>query len=206
MWVWLDPMLFALAATLVTRPAAAASVPTFSWRCQLQGLSPTGITPGATPPESLMTSWVLGGTTVRSNGSAWSSTGNFTGEGITFIDSTAIPTAVLAPMTVSSSPTSIGTDGMLSMVVVEVTLSAGQVLTLHGQLYGARLALLLSTVNSTGPTAVVQTMADFNAKRYGDPAQGIRVSTPPKMFPIMDRFIGALKESLYFVTCCAVYQ
>jgi hypothetical protein len=170
-------------------PIVSAVVPAFSWRCRLAALSPTASAPGTAPPDSLLTTWTLGGIDVRSNGSAWSATGKFTGKGTMLADSTPIPSAVIAPMTVRSSPSAVGSDGMIWMIVVEVQLPTGQRLSLNAKLYGARLALVLSTVNTTGPT-VVQTMADYNAIRYGEPARGIKVSTPPKLFPIMDRFIS----------------
>ena len=120
-------------------PIVSAVVPAFSWRCRLAALSPTASAPGTAPPDSLLTTWTLGGIDVRSNGSAWSATGKFTGKGTMLADSTPIPSAVIAPMTVRSSPSAVGSDGMIWMIVVEVQLPTGQRLSLNAKLYGARL-------------------------------------------------------------------
>jgi hypothetical protein len=77
-------------------------------------------------------------------------------------------------------------------VAVEVTLSAaegGTVLTLNARLFGPSLALVLSDNRNVVPAAV-QTMADFNAAVYLKAASGVTVATPPRVFPVMDRFIG----------------
>lgn len=191
--VLLWPVVSLAAVAIAAAPMATTPrLPAFTWRCRLEGLSPTvpGTNNGTAPSDSLVTTWTLGGTSVHSNGSAWSTTGNFTGNDAALVGSTQIASAVIVSMKIESSPTAVGSHDMLWMVVVEVTLAAGgQVLSLYGQLFGTQLALILSSVNTTGTTAV-QTMADFNALRYGGPAHGIKVSTPPKLFPIMDRFIS----------------
>ena len=109
--------------------------------------------------------------------------------------------AELATMTVTSSePCGLSGNGSVSDVVVEITLSLGRlvdgragaphVVALSAQLFGPRLALVLSKDTSVVP-APVQTMADFNAAVYGKAAAGVpAVATPPRRFPVMDRFIG----------------
>jgi hypothetical protein len=67
---------------------------------------------------------------------------------------------------------------------------SGGTITVKGQLFGKTLGLMLST-NSTrsGMSVPILTMADFNNQRYGKAFAGVKVTTPPKIFPIVDRCI-----------------
>ena len=49
--------------------------------------------------------------------------------------------------------------------------------------------MLSYNASTSGMPVPVMTMADFNNERYGKAFAGVKVTTPPKKFPIVDRCI-----------------
>jgi hypothetical protein len=177
---------FLAMAIFITATQSALGLPAFTYRCRLD--------PTASLTSATTTHWTLGKTTILSDGTDWSPSASFNQSVVA--NGPLIKSAEIAMMKVivigntsaskGSAPTS-----SLRPVTIEVTLSSSDhsMLTLRAQLFGPRLALVLSKDLAVVPVAV-QTMADFNTNTYTKAAAGIKVMTPPRRFPVMDRFIS----------------
>ena len=77
---------------------------------------------------------------------------------------------------------------------------ADAVTTVTGDLFGSSFGLMVAA-NSTTMTSPVMTMAAFNAQRYEPAFAAVKVATPPKKFPVVDRCIGGDSDWNDWASC-----
>jgi hypothetical protein len=77
----------------------------------------------------------------------------------------------------------------LTSVQCQITPSGGAAVTVDGMLFGGSLGLMLSYGATSGMTAPVMTMADFNKNRYGKAFAAVSAKKTPQKFPVVDRCI-----------------
>ena len=169
------------------------------WRCRVQSVGP----PPKSPPVQCglpnSTEFRFGGSQAMvSLGTGWSAIGNFSAADAAAhrkqypnVDMPAWWRVLVTKMTVLSKPAPIGTNGSLTKLQCELTPHGGAAVTVAADLFGSSLGLMLAenTTTATMPTPVM-TMADFNTHRYEPAFAAVRVTTPPKLFPVADRCIG----------------
>ncbi len=181
----------------------------FSFKCKVASVAaapgpPPAVPLGPLPGVPVTTTWSLGASTVQSNGTEWSEQGSFTAADAKKAEGgypgADLPSwwkgkvAVITKMAVKTSPHPCGTNGSLTAVQCELTPSgeyseSRAPITVEGLLFGGSLGLMLSYGATSGMTAPIMTMADFNKNRYGKAFAAVSVKKTPQKFPVVDRCI-----------------